>query len=164
MIIIGLNYKKIGYSCAWILYCNILILKDTFRENNDIWTPIALKKKILNTSFKFAFIYWTIWVAIHFRNRLFMFIHSPSIPTKALPPSCWNPFFYILVPHRDDLCSSTGIWPFSCRLTTVLYKLSFKGVNFIPRALSLCVENLGLIIGLFSSLHLIKLLDKQKKS
>jgi len=47
------------------------------------------------------FIYWTILVLIHFTNRLFLVIHSPSILTKALTQSCWNPFF--LYP-----CSSQG--------------------------------------------------------
>ena len=142
MTIIGLNCKKIGYSCAWTLYCDILILKDTFRKKNNIWTPIAFKK-----------IYWTPASSLPLFIEPFEWLFTLGIVFSCSYivqvyqlRHCHHlveiHFFYILVSHRDDLCSSTGIWPFSCRLTTVLYKLSFKGVNFIPRAPSRCAENL----------------------
>jgi hypothetical protein len=111
-----------------------------FKKKNDIWTPIAFKKR-----------YWTPASSLPLFIELFEWLFTLGIVFSCSYivqvyqlRHCHHLveilFFYILVSHRDDLCSSTGIWPFSCRLTTVLYKLSCKGVNFIPRAPSLCVD------------------------
>ena len=91
---IDFSYKQTEYLCAWTLYCDIPILKDKFWEISNIWTPTTFKKWYWTLASSLPFIYWTIWVVIHFRNCLFRFIHSPSIPTKAFPtPASSLPLF-----------------------------------------------------------------------